>query len=115
MSAHVAPEVYTIGIGEIRNVAVSFVDTLDVGELLTGTPTVVEVGTSALTLSSKVVNTVTLTINGETVLAGQAVTFNVNAASAVAGTVYYVLITCSTNATPAQTIKVNVRMVGAVA
>lgn len=89
-------------IGEIRNVSDSFIGKLDVGELLIGTPTVVEVTTSDLTIGNIAVNTKTLTINGAIVLPGQAVQFNV--VGGVIGVEYIIKISVSTNATPAQTL-----------
>lgn len=87
---------------EVRNVAVSFVDELDSGELLTGTPTVAEVTTSDLSLTNKAVNTAALTISGKAVAIGQAVQFKVSGGTA--GTTYTIKVTVSTDATPAQTL-----------
>ena len=87
---------------EERNVAIDFSGKLDSGELLTGTPTIVEVGSSDLTLSNKVVNTSTLTINGESTVAGEAVQFKVTGGSA--NTKYTIKISCSTDATPTQVL-----------
>lgn len=103
MPANTAPQKPTIAVGEIRNVAVSFADVLDSGELLTGTPTVVEVTTTDLTLSSKAVNTAALTINGESVAIGKAVQFRVSG-QLVANSPYTIKITVSTDASPAQTL-----------
>ena len=87
----------------VRDIAVSFVDTLVVGELLTGTPTVTISG--GPTLSSKSVNTSTLKIETPSkqhhALAGQAVLFRATASGVAAGT-YTVTITCAT--TGGQTI-----------
>lgn len=103
-----APQRRTKTVGETRNVAVSFVDVLDAGELLTGTPTVVEVTTSDLTLTNKAVNGSSLVVNGETCLAGQVVTFTV--AGGVAGTAYEIRITAGTNAANAQTLQATVKL-----
>ena len=73
-----APQRHTKTVTEVRNVAVDFLGLLDDGELLTGTPTVVEVTTTDLTLASKAVNATALTINGVDCIAGQAVTFKVS-------------------------------------
>lgn len=87
---------------EVRNVAVSLEPVLSSGELLTGTPTVTEITTSALTLDNKAVNTGALTINGVSVAVGQAVQFNVAGGSA--NTDYNVRVICATDASPAQTL-----------
>ena len=89
--------------GETRNGKVSFVDLLDDGESLTGTPTVVEVTTSDLTISNAAVSAAALTINGESVATGKAVQFKVTGGTA--GTTYLLRITVSTDATPAQTFE----------
>ena len=106
-----APQIQTIVVGETRNVAVSFAAKLDSGELLTGTPTVVEVTSSDLTITNEVVSTGELTILGETVAIGQAVTFTVSGALASGGLttplskagLYQIKVTPLTNASNAQT------------
>ena len=87
---------------EVRNVAVSFSGKLDSGEKLTGTPTIVEVTTSDLTLGNKVVNTAELIINGIIVPIGEAVQWNVS--GGIAETEYITLASIGTDATPAQTL-----------
>lgn len=94
--------------GETRNGKVSFVDLLDSGESLTGTPTVAEVTTSDLTISNAAVSAAALTILGESVAAGKAVQFKVTGGSA--GTTYLLRVTVSTDATPAQTFERYVKM-----
>lgn len=86
---------------EVRNVAVSFAEVLDSGELLTGTPTILEV-TTTLTLGNKAVSTGSLTINGNTVIAGEALQFNVAGGSANVD--YNIQMACATDSTPAQTV-----------
>lgn len=103
-----APQRRTKTVGETRNVAVSFVDVLDASELLTGTPTVLEVTSTDLTLTNKAVNAQAMTVNGVACLAGQVVTFTV--AGGVAGTTYDIRITVSTNASNAQTLQATVRL-----
>lgn len=103
-----APQRRTKTVGETRNVAVSFVDVLDVGELLTGTPTVVEVTSTDLTLTNNAVNGSSLVVNGEACLAGQVVTFTV--AGGVAGTTYEIRITATSNASNPQTLQATVRL-----
>lgn len=102
-----APQRQSMAQGETRNIAVDFRGKLDSGELLTGTPTVEEVATASLTLTSKAVNTVALTILGETVAIGQAAQFKVVAAAAG---LYTVRLTCATNAVPAQTLVENIKL-----
>lgn len=97
---------------EVRNVAVDFTGKLDTNpdELLTGTPTVAEQVTSNLKISNQSVNTVELTVNGKTVAIGKAVQFKVVAGANTAGQgnhkngEYELLVTVSTDATPAQTL-----------
>lgn len=94
-------EIQSMVQGETRNVSHSFAGRLDDGELLTGTPLVVEVTTSILTLTNKVVSTAILTINKISVPVGEAVQFKVVASAT--GT-YTVKITATTDASPAQTL-----------
>lgn len=106
MPINVAPQRACKSAGETRNIAVSFAGWLDTGEVLTGTPTIVEVGTSDLTLGNKVVSTGALTINGLVVPTGEAVQFNVSGGTA--GTEYTIKITPGSDSTPAQTFVGNV-------
>ena len=106
-----APQIQTIVVGETRNVAVSFAAKLDSGEVLTGTPTIVEVTSSDLTITNKVVSTASLTILGETVATGLACTFTVTGAVAGGGLtsgryagLYQIKVTPATNASNAQTL-----------
>lgn len=96
------PQRWTVRVGETRTPAVSFVGVLEPGEVLTGTPLVVEVSTSGLTLTNKAVNTVELVINGKTVAIGQAVQFKMSG-QLVANSPYMIKVTASTDASPAQT------------
>jgi hypothetical protein len=98
-----APQVPTLAVGETRNFAVSFINVLDSGELLTGTPTVAEATTADLTIASKVVNTAALTVDDTAVAIGQAVQFKVSGQQ-LAHSPYTLKITVGTNATPAQTL-----------
>ncbi len=102
MSDKTAPERPLAIVGETNTHSVSFVGLLDSGELLTGTPVVVEQTTTDLTITNKVVNTAALTINDISVAVGMAVQFKV-VGHLVANTPYTVKITASTDATPAQT------------
>jgi len=97
---------YTIQVGEVRNVAVDFRSVLDTDEAFTGTPTITT--TAGLTLDNKAVSTATLTINGESVPAGEAIQFR---ATAVTAATYTIEIECDTDASPAQTIIERITMV----
>lgn len=103
MSVAIATPDQTMIYGETRNIAVSFIGKLeDSGELLTGTPTIVEQTSTSLTLSNKAVNTAALTLLGETVAIGKAVQFKVT--DGTAGSSPRIRITVSTDSVPAQTL-----------
>lgn len=89
--------------GDVRNCAVSFAEQLDAGETLTGTPTIAEQTTTDLTISSAVVSTTALTINGVSVAIGEAVQFKVSG-QLTTHTPYKLKITTTTTSTPAQTL-----------
>jgi len=100
-----APQRNTKTVSEVRNIAVSFSGKLDSGELLTGTPTVIEVDAAspqALTFSSIAINTAALDINDISTPIGEAVQLSMS--GGVANAVYVIQIVCSTDATPAQTL-----------
>lgn len=103
-----AAEKQTKLVSEARNVAVSFVGKLDVGELLNGTPTVVEVGSTDLTITNVGINIVALTINDKAVIIGRAVQFKVT--GGVAGVTYILRLTSTTDASPSQTVILNVTL-----
>lgn len=96
-----APQLPVALVGETLLGACSFVRMLDSGELLTGTPTVEEVGSADLTIASETVNNGALVVNGETAAVGQAVQWAMS--GQVAGTRYTLRITCATDSVPAQT------------
>lgn len=97
-----AKQIQCKGVSAARNIAVDFIDQLDAGEVLTGTPTVTEVTTSDLTLSNKIINTAELTINDRTVAIGKAVQCKVTGGTAYR--TYKIKISVGTNSTPAQTL-----------
>lgn len=100
-----APQRNSKTVSEVRNTAVSFSGKLDDGELLTGTPTVVEVDASspqALAFSNIAINTAILTINDISTPIGEAVQFSVS--GGIANAVYVIKIACGTDSTPAQTL-----------
>ncbi len=82
--------------------AVNYALELRASELLTGTPTVAEMDTSALTISNVGLNSSTVTIAGTEALANQAVTFTVSGGAA--GTLYSLKVTTVTDATDARTL-----------
>lgn len=98
-----APQIVQKSVGAAITPAVSFAKQLRSGESLTGTPTVAEQTTAALTIANVAKNTSTLTIEGESVTANQAVQFKVSGGSA--GTTYAMLVTCGTDSTPVQTLE----------
>lgn len=98
-----APQRPKAVVGGIYNFAASFVGSLDSGELLTGTPTIVEVSTTDLTIVNKTINTAALTINQRTVPIGMAVQCSITGHQ-VTGSPYKLKITGATDATPAQSI-----------
>ena len=100
--SNTAQQIHEVIKGAKRNVSISFAGKLDTGETLTGTPTAVDEA-AVLTPATVQVNTAALTINGETVAIGQAVTCIIDTAGAVAGTVYTFLISCGTS--QGQTLK----------
>lgn len=105
------PQVHTQYPGETRVHSVDFQDALDSGVLLTGTPTVVDANLPSpevLTLGNKAVNATSLTINGRSCAAGQAVQFTL--ACNTAGS-YSILVSCGTDGTPAETIKRGVKVI----
>lgn len=91
--------------GETRNAAVAMSGCLDSGETLTGTPTITDAA-NVLTLTNKAVSGATLTIDGVSVPAGEAVTFTV--AGGTDGTLYTITITCGTSA--GQTVRRKVKL-----
>lgn len=101
---------HTVSVGETRLVRVNFADNLQSGVTLTGTPTVVEVTTTDLTLGSKSLNAATYTDDdGTTVAISNAVTFTV-AGGTAANSPYSILVTTATNSTPAETLKCLVKL-----
>ena len=96
-----AAQKYEKAASETRLVTYSFDKVLEIGEQLTGTPTITEETTTDLTLSNKVVSTAALTILEKTVGIGRAVQFLVAGGSA--GT-YGIQIIGVSDASPAQTI-----------
>lgn len=91
----------TVSVGDVEMLAIDCYVWLDPGELLTGTPTITEVGSADLTISNVAVNTTTIVINSRTAAIGQAVQAKI--IGWVADEQYRLRITTSTDATPART------------
>ena len=90
------------------NGAVSFAKQLDAGELLEGTPLVVELTSSDLTITNKIVSVTALVINETSVPIGEAVQFHV-VGQLLATAAYTLKITAVTDASPARTLNRYVR------
>lgn len=99
VTSHQIPEAV---VGETNLDSVSFVNVLDDGESLTGTPTVTEVTTTDLTIANVSINTAALVINGQSVPIGRAVQFKVSG-QLTANSPYKLKITATTDSSPAQT------------
>ena len=99
---HLAIEVPDKTVSEVLNAAVNFSGKLDAGEKLTGTPVVVEVSSTDLSLGSKAVSVAIINISGVDVPIGEAVQFSVS--GGVADTKYEINVSCTTDSSPAQTL-----------
>ncbi len=99
--------VHTIDFGDSAGTSDLIDGKLDSGELLTGTPTAVNhsisptSGTSG-TIADVAINTVSLSVNGRTCIAGECVQFSFTGGTS--GTINAVKITATSDATPAQTM-----------
>lgn len=94
---------FTKRASEVRRIVVDFRDKLGAEELLTGTPTVAEVTTSALTISDKELTTSPTDPAGWFfVPTDKGVQFLV--AGGVAGSSYTIRVTIGTDSTDAQTL-----------
>lgn len=91
-----------------RYILVSFKDQIVDTELLTGTPTAEEYGTSALTISDVALNTLDVGIHGLPVKTNQGVGFFV--AGGVARTDYTIRVTVGTDTSPGQTLVKDIRL-----
>ena len=119
MGQNTAPETPDVSAGGVPLGAISYADTLDSGESLTGSVTIIEV-TSAdvpvvsgdLTISNAAVNTAVLTINNKSVAIGKAVQFRV--VGQQAGESYILRSVVSTDSMPAQTLRKWVHLRGVI-
>lgn len=113
------PQRHTLSIGDVDEVAVDLSARLDSDEVLTGTPTVVEiddtgsaVASSDLTISSVQVNTATYTDElqvdpdgiEKTVAIGKAVIFMLSTSGTSAAS-HLLLVTATSDKTPARVLK----------
>ena len=84
-----------VSVGETELVSIDYTNGLEADELLTGTPTVVEVTTAHLTIASKVVTTEEVRIFERNVALGKAIQFTVSGQRI--NTQYSIRITVSTD------------------
>ena len=84
-----------ISLGDTDIAKIDYTEYLDADELLTGTPTIVEVTTTDLTLTNKVVNTEEVRILERDVAIGKAILFKVSGQKI--NTEYTIRITVSTD------------------
>ena len=103
MGMNTAPERPPLMVGATEVGAYSYAGNLRSGETLTGTPLVVEQTTSELTITNKAINDAEVVINHKTVAIGQAVTFLVTG-QLLATRQYTILITATTDSTPARVL-----------
>ncbi len=97
MSTLTARQRPVAAVGETRLFSYDFTGALDEGELLIGTPAVVELDTEDLTITNKVVSSSELTIDHKSVASGMAVQFLVSG-MVVSGEPYGIKITAGTDA-----------------
>lgn len=118
-----APQLFRLMQGATENVVVDYGESasgsrptgvLNPGEALTGTPTLAirnkPSGASDLTTANVAVNSSNQYCNGRTASAGEAVQFKVVAGSSQTKGIYELLITCSTDSTPARVLKKIIRI-----
>ena len=100
MTANITLNRMSVNVGETVNDTADIEGLLKGSELATGTPLVIEVNTSDLTITNKAVNTVTKTVEGRSVVVGEGIDYTIT--GFVTG-VYRLKITFSTDADPAAT------------
>ena len=100
MTANVTLKRMQVNVGEGFNDTIDIEGLLKGSELATGTPLVIEVNTSDLTITNKAVNTANQTVEGRTVLPGEGIDFTIS--GFVSGE-YRLKITITTDATPPAT------------
>ena len=100
------PQQHRASVGATEVCYVDFTSILYSSESLTGTPTVVEIGTSDLTMASTdcyVTSATYVDDEGTTVAAAKAVTFSLTGGT-VANSPYSLTVTAATNSTPARVL-----------
>jgi len=107
MTSITCPQTYEVTPTEVNGVTVDYRGVLREGEVCTGTPTITMAG---LTLSSPAVSTTPITINGQSVEAGKAITFTVTGGTD--GTDYNIKTQCGTSASRTREVycKLSVRV-----
>ena len=103
------PPTLPISVGSTDNIAVDMTLDLDGSEVI-NSATVTEVTTSDLTIASDGPSTTTLDINNTTVAIGKAIQASVSGQSLA--TTYTLLLTYTTDSTPARTLTRWVKVVG---
>lgn len=93
-------EEYRVSVGDVELLMYDCTDHLDSDESLTGAPTIVESGSTNLTISEVAITTATETIKGRSVTAGKAVRALVE--GFVSGTTHRLTITVDTDGEPAR-------------
>jgi len=104
MGSLYADQVGVMGITEKRNVCVSYKYELPTGDLLAGSPTVVQVGGTDMVVSSISRNATILTYHHETVGIAQAVVFSITGGVGVVSGEKRFKISCATSASPPETL-----------
>ena len=95
-------QIPTVSVGDTEVGFIDLQDQLDAGELLTGTPTVVEQTTSDLTIANVEVTTAAETILNRAVAIGKAIQFRVSGFQS--GVTYRLRCTVTTDTTPSRTL-----------
>lgn len=93
---------------ETRNILVAFTDELWKDEVLTGTATAVEIGTSALTITDAAVTSADCWLDSRQIAAGQGVQFSVS--GGVARQSYTIRVGASSTSSPIQTLSKDYRL-----
>jgi hypothetical protein len=113
MPANVAPQVIRVTVGEVPNVSIDCEGLLNSSELIATLTSILEVTTTDLTIDNKAISSTALTINGVSVITGQALTCRV--AGVLAGVKYHIQCKFITNSTPAATRIADIYLIGVAA
>lgn len=93
------PQVNVMKVGEVRNCALSMLNKLRSGELLTGTPDVTATP-SGLTIENESINTLAMSVNGIANAVGQVALYTVSGGEA--GVTYRITVSCDTTSAPGE-------------